>query len=123
MEPKFSEGAVVDQLKAETTELLENEWTLDSDQMGFEKTFYFPNFTKTLDFATTVGIRCKSKNHHPTMTIKFGSVHIHWTTHHPRGLSAKDTFMARYCDEQAKIIGAVKKGDHAKCAPAPGSKA
>lgn len=48
MEPKLSEGADVDQLKAETTELLGNEWTLDSDQMGFEKTFYFPNFTKTL---------------------------------------------------------------------------
>lgn len=52
---------------------------------------------------------------------KFGSVHMHWTTHHPRGLSAKDTFMARYCDEQAKVIGAVQKGEHAKCAPAPGS--
>lgn len=48
MEPKFSEGADEAQLKAETAALLENEWTLDGDQMGLEKTFYFPNFTKAL---------------------------------------------------------------------------
>jgi 4a-hydroxytetrahydrobiopterin dehydratase len=42
---------------------------------------------------------------------------VHWTTHHPRGLSDKDAFMARYCDERAKEIGTVDKTDALKCAP------
>jgi hypothetical protein len=40
---------------------------------------------------------------------KTGSVYVLWTTHHPRGLSSKDTFMARFCDEQAGLIGDVDK--------------
>jgi pterin-4a-carbinolamine dehydratase len=35
---------------------------------------------------------------------EIGTVSILWTTHYPRGLSHKDIFMARYCDEQAKLI-------------------
>ncbi len=53
---------------------------------------------------------------------KAGSVNVHWTTHNPRGLSAKDTFMARYCDEQARLIGAVEESQGQKCAPVPTSK-
>lgn len=49
---------------------------------------------------------------------KTGSVSVNWTTHIPRGLSAKDTFMAKYCDEQAKLIGAVHKDEGQSCTPA-----
>ena len=39
-------------------------------------------------------------------------MHVHWTTHEPPGLSEKDVFMARYCDEQAGLVGAVEgRGD------------
>jgi 4a-hydroxytetrahydrobiopterin dehydratase len=45
-----------------------------------------------------------------------GCVKVHWTTHKPPGLSEKDTFMARYCDDVAKEIGTVEKGDAQSCA-------
>jgi hypothetical protein len=48
-----------------------------------------------------------------------GSVSVLWTTHHPRGLSSKDTFMARFCDEQAGLIGDVDKSQAQKCGPPP----
>lgn len=91
------------------------------------------------DFLQIIGVRSKSKNHHATMTIvsfsqmsfaawlrtmltlpfqKTGSVYVHWTTHNPRGLSAKDTFMAQYCDEQARLVGAVEESQGQKCTPA-----
>ena len=91
------------------------------------------------DFLYTIGVRSKSKNHHSVMTIvrltlfpqclkfglnlfqKTGSVDVHWTTHHPRGLSHKDTFMAKYCDEQASLIGTVNTTEAQKCGPSSSS--
>jgi len=85
------------------------------------------------DFLSLIGVRSKSKNHHSVMTIvrltlyvqrrepglcsfqQTGSVYVHWTTHHPRGLSEKDTLMARYCDEQARLIGTVEESEAQKC--------
>jgi 4a-hydroxytetrahydrobiopterin dehydratase len=48
---------------------------------------------------------------------KSGSVHIHWTTHFPRGLTHKDIDMAQYCDQQAALIGTVQQVDANKCKP------
>ena len=33
------------------------------------------------------------------------SVFYRWMTHNPRGLSAKDVHMARFCDEKADYLG------------------
>lgn len=44
---------------------------------------------------------------------------MHWTTHHPRGLTAKDITMAQYCDDQGSLIKTVDKGEAAKCGPKP----
>ncbi|KAL1960153.1 hypothetical protein VTO42DRAFT_8696 [Malbranchea cinnamomea] len=120
-EPAFSEGSDRQQLMGEVQELLQNGWQLDAERMGLSKLYYFKTYTKCLDFSQVVGIRSKSKNHHSTMTIKSGSVHIHWTTHFPRGLSGKDTAMARYCDEQARLIGTVERSEAQKCGPSPAS--
>lgn len=48
---------------------------------------------------------------------KAGSVHIHWTTHFPRGITQKDIDMAQYCDQQAALIGTVQQSDANKCRP------
>ena len=87
------------------------------------------------DFVHVIGVRSKSKNHHSVIIIvrftlfpqclkpdlhslqQTGSVDVHWTTHHPRGLSDKDTFMARYCDEQARLVGTVDESEAQKCGP------
>lgn len=117
MQPKISEGNDENTVLAETEILLQNGWTLDKEEMGIKKRYHFKTYTKALDFLGVIGVRSKSKNHHSTMTIQTGFVDVHWTTHHPRGLSNKDTFMARYCDEQARLIGTVDESEAQKCRP------
>ncbi|KAJ5735470.1 uncharacterized protein N7483_000595 [Penicillium malachiteum] len=104
------------------------------------KTFHFKTYTKVLvsdqkqqtlgvdiilsdtetdwisqDFNNLVGVRCKSRNHHPVTVLKFSSATFEWTTHSPQGLSEKDVIMAKYCEEQAKEIGDVKAQDAPSC--------
>ncbi|PGH17295.1 hypothetical protein AJ79_01178 [Helicocarpus griseus UAMH5409] len=124
IQPKYAASTPDEtkQLAAETKTLLDNSWSLDGEQMGFTKTFYFKTYTKCQDFFNMVAIRSKSANHHSTMTVKFRSVYIHWTTHSPPGLSAKDTMMAKYCDEQAKMLGAVDESQVQTCSSAPAPK-
>ncbi|KAF1950090.1 hypothetical protein CC80DRAFT_497100 [Byssothecium circinans] len=71
------------------------------------------------DLHTIIGIASKSKNHHAKIITDISSLTVIWTTHHPRGISLKDTAMARYCDEQAALIGTVEKGEGKKCGPSP----
>lgn len=121
MQPKLSEGQDEIRVTAEAKALLENGWRLDDEEVGVKKTYHFKTYTKALDFLYTIGVRSKSKNHHSVMTIKTGSVDVHWTTHQPRGLSSKDTFMAKYCDEQASLIGTVNTTEAQKCGPSSSS--
>ncbi|EFQ96905.1 pterin-4-alpha-carbinolamine dehydratase [Nannizzia gypsea CBS 118893] len=112
--PGVNESQAIDELRL----LLKAGWALDERRCGIEKAYYFKTYTKCQDFFNTVAIRSKAKNHHSTMTIKAGSVHVHWTTHHPRGLTLLDTVMARYCDEQSASIGTVDQSQSKKCHPA-----
>ncbi|KAM5462269.1 putative 4a-hydroxytetrahydrobiopterin dehydratase [Microsporum ferrugineum] len=96
--PVVSQGVSESRLTDELNQLLQAGWTLDETRCGIEKVYYFKTYTK-----------CQ----------KTGSVHVHWTTHHPRGLSLQDTIMARYCDEQSSSIGTVEQNQSKKCHPAP----
>lgn len=118
MDPKISEGENEAQVKDDLGALLENGWILDKDQIQLEKTYNFKTYTKVLDMHQVIGIKCKAKNHHPTMITTFGSLTVQWTTHSPRGLSGKDISMAKYCDQEANGIGIVKQGDGQRCGPA-----
>ncbi|KKZ58441.1 hypothetical protein EMCG_00931 [[Emmonsia] crescens] len=121
IQPKYASATPDEtkQLVTETNSLLNSNWSLDEEQMGVKKTFYFKTYTKCQDFFNMIAIKSKSANHHSTMTVKFRSVDIHWTTHSPPGLSAKDTLMAKYCDEQAKMLGAVDASQVETCSSAP----
>jgi 4a-hydroxytetrahydrobiopterin dehydratase len=48
IEPKFSPGADESKLMDETSALIDAKWTLDKEQMGLEKTYYFKTYTKAL---------------------------------------------------------------------------
>ena len=41
----------------------------------------------------------------PHLVQNHRSVYYRWTTHVPQGLSAKDTHMARFCDDHARHLG------------------
>ena len=48
MDPKFSPGADEERLLEELDALLKEGWTLDEEQTGLEKTFYFKTYTKCM---------------------------------------------------------------------------
>jgi hypothetical protein len=56
-------------------------------------------------FMNEVAKECMVQRHHPEWTNVFNRVVIRWTTHAPRGMSLKDTYMARFCDEAAERHG------------------
>lgn len=131
MSSKLSEGSDARQIETELSPLLHNGWQVDREKMGVEKTFFFKNYSKCMDFSTIIAAKAKAANHHPTITLvrkaitlphlalthqlTFSSVHIHWTTHKPRGLSEKDTKMATLTDAEANAIGQVEQQDAKSC--------
>ncbi|KAL8882155.1 MAG: hypothetical protein Q9198_000797 [Flavoplaca austrocitrina] len=119
MQLNIADGEDRDKLTREFSALFENGWQLDEDNVGVQKTYHLKTYTKVLDLHHSIGVRSKSKNHHPEMATKSGSLAVHWTTHHPRGLSTKDVFMAKYCDEVARIIGTVDEQEAQRCGPNP----
>ena len=52
-----------------------------------------------------VAAECKTQKHHPEWTNVYNRAHIRWTTHNPKGMSSKDTNMARFCDKAAERFG------------------
>jgi len=57
------------------------------------------------DFMNEVASECKKQKHHPEWTNVFNRTNVRWTTHSPKGMSVKDTHMARFCDEAAERHG------------------
>ncbi|KAL1857515.1 hypothetical protein VTK73DRAFT_8043 [Phialemonium thermophilum] len=82
-------------------------WNLTAGGDGIERSFKFKTFAKTWDFMTAVSLQCKLKNHHPEWSNVFNNIFIRWTTHSPRGLSAKDLDMATTCDFLARDFGEI----------------
>lgn len=46
---------------------------------------------------------------------RFRSVHVHWTTHNPASLSSLDVMMAKFCEDQAKLVGDVNVDQITTC--------
>ncbi|KAI0596462.1 transcriptional coactivator/pterin dehydratase [Biscogniauxia sp. FL1348] len=111
-------------------------WALIPSGEGLERSFKFKTFAKTWDFMTAVSLQCKLKNHHPEWSNKplptprplsfplyltpspslttprtsaqvYNTTYIRWTTHSPKGLSAKDVELAALCDALARDFGEV----------------
>ncbi|KAJ5281786.1 Pterin-4-alpha-carbinolamine dehydratase family protein [Penicillium angulare] len=115
--PCFAEGEDPQQLSSDTAALQTQEWILDTDGMGVLKTFHFKSYFKAIAFMNLIAAESSAKKHHPTMTVRFGSVDVHWTTHKPRGLTHKDIALAQHCDNGAGLMGAVDAGQSLKCGP------
>ncbi|OTA69428.1 transcriptional coactivator/pterin dehydratase [Hypoxylon sp. EC38] len=82
-------------------------WALIPGGEGLERSFKFKTFTKTWDFMTAVSLQCKVKNHHPEWSNVYNTTYIRWTTHNPKGLSAKDVELAAICDSLARDFGEI----------------
>ncbi|KAJ6014151.1 hypothetical protein N7540_008742 [Penicillium herquei] len=113
----FAEGEDPQQMSSDTAALQAQGWALDNDGMGVTKTFHFKSYFKAVTFVNLIAAESSAKKHHPTMTVRIGSVDVHWTTHRPRGLTHKDIDLARHCDQGAGLMGAVESGQGMKCGP------
>ncbi|KAL5051467.1 hypothetical protein BDW71DRAFT_202645 [Aspergillus fruticulosus] len=116
-EPQFAEGLDPELLRPQLNELQDQGWSLDEGKIGIKKTFYFRSYFKAISFVNAIASQSATKKHHATMTVRIGSVDVHWTTHHPRGLTDKDISMAHFCEQAAELMGAVQEGQGQKCGP------
>ncbi|KAL4933451.1 4a-hydroxytetrahydrobiopterin dehydratase [Aspergillus undulatus] len=116
-EPRFAEGVNPEELRSSLNELQGQGWGLDEDNIGIKKTFYFRSYFKAVSFVNAIASQSSTKKHHATVTIRFGSVDVHWTTHHPRGLTDNDISMAQFCEQAAELFGSVQEGQGLKCGP------
>ncbi|KAE8144180.1 transcriptional coactivator/pterin dehydratase [Aspergillus avenaceus] len=116
-EPQFAEGVDTTQLEKDLNAIQQQGWALDDDGTGVQKTYFFKTYFKAVSFVNVVASQSAATKHHPTMTVRIGSVDIHWTTHHPRGLTEKDISMAQHCEEAAELMGAVEPDQGKKCGP------
>ncbi|KAH7328117.1 pterin-4-alpha-carbinolamine dehydratase family protein [Stachybotrys elegans] len=108
MQPRFAPGTDEPAVSAQLHPLLASSggrWTLASEGEALERSFKFKTFAKTWDFMTAVSLQCKMKNHHPEWSNVYNTTFIRWTTHSPKGLSAKDVTLASLCDSIAKELG------------------
>ncbi|KAI1409092.1 transcriptional coactivator/pterin dehydratase [Hypoxylon sp. FL1857] len=110
--PQFSAGVDEPALTRALEPLLASagrggRWELIHGGEGLERSFKFKTFTKTWDFMTAVSLQCKLKNHHPEWSNVYNTTYIRWTTHNPKGLSAKDVELAAICDGLARDFGEI----------------
>ncbi|KKA27669.1 hypothetical protein TD95_001241 [Thielaviopsis punctulata] len=115
--PVYAAGEDAAALQPQVDRLLaESSWGLAAQGEALERAFKFKTFAKTwvpltppdgIDFMTAVSLQCKLKSHHPEWSNVYNTTFIRWTTHNPRGLTAKDVALAQICDALAKDFGEV----------------
>ena len=67
-------------------------WQLRGDgaDLAIEKTFSFANYFETMAFVNAVAFIAHTQDHHPDLTVHYGSCTVRWNTHDVQGLSVTD---------------------------------
>jgi 4a-hydroxytetrahydrobiopterin dehydratase len=63
------------------------------------RTFQFEGFLKGITFVNRIAGKAQKCNHHPDIDISFDKVTLALTTREEGGITEKDFFLARQCDE------------------------
>jgi 4a-hydroxytetrahydrobiopterin dehydratase len=63
------------------------------------RTFKFEGFLEGIAFVNRIARKAQKLNHHPDIDIRFDKVTLKLTTHDEGGITEKDFFLARQCDE------------------------
>jgi 4a-hydroxytetrahydrobiopterin dehydratase len=103
---KPCEGGV-DPLTSEQSELLlqalHSDWSIDDEGIHIVRTLTFADYGLTLGFANAVAWIATREDHHPVLTISYGSCHISYTTHAIGGLSDNDFICAAKIDRLVQV--------------------
>lgn len=91
-------------LKSEAMASLAEElpnWQVEQDdpEPRLVRTFNFDDFAEALAFTNKVGGAAEANDHHPQITLTWGSVKVEWWTHSEGGITNKDIDMAKTTDK------------------------
>lgn len=98
------EGGVKPLSQKEAQELLKelNDWNLVDEGRLLAKHFIFKDFARTMAFTNKIAAIAEEENHHPDLTISYGSLMVELSTHAIGGLSENDFILAAKIDALAK---------------------
>jgi len=82
---------------------LHADWGLSDDNLSIVRTFRFAAYDKTLGFANAAAWVAIREDHHPVLTVAYGSCTVSYTTHSINGLSDNDFICAAKTD---RLVGA-----------------
>ncbi|MDH3621698.1 MAG: 4a-hydroxytetrahydrobiopterin dehydratase [Gammaproteobacteria bacterium] len=77
---------------------LHADWALSDDGLTISRCFKFPAYDKTLGFANAAAWIAITQDHHPVLTVAYGSCTVSYTTHAINGLSDNDFICAARTD-------------------------
>ena len=86
-----------DQIDALLT-ALHADWTLSDDGLEISRRCAFPAYGRTLAFTNAVAWIAIVEDHHPVLTVSYGSCDVSYTTHAIGGLSDNDFICAAKID-------------------------
>lgn len=87
---------------AELMRALHEDWSLSNDGREISRSFMFPAYEQTLDFANAVARIAIDEDHHPVLTVSYGNCRVCYTTHAINGLSDNDFICAARIDRLAE---------------------
>lgn len=98
---KACEGGTRPLSPAQSRELLQAlhaDWSISDNGREIARSFAFPGYSKSLGFANAVAWIAITEDHHPVLTLAYGSCGVRYTTHAIGGLSDNDFICAAKVD-------------------------
>ena len=83
----------------ELKQQLNSDWILVDNAHMLAREFRFKDFAKTIDFVNKVAGIAEEEDHHPDMTVGYGTLGIELMTHAIGGLSENDFILASKVDQ------------------------
>ena len=77
---------------------IDPQWSIAEDFKSISRKFKFDGYNKTISFVNAVAWIAESEDHHPDLTVKYGSCIVLYTTHAISGLSENDFICAKKID-------------------------
>ena len=85
-------------------------WVIDnSDISKLVKEFKFNNYEHSIAFTNLIADLAESQDHHPKITLEWGSVSLEWWSHKIKGLHMNDFICAAKSNE---IFHSINKEQH-----------
>ena len=80
-------------------------WIIDSTDISkLIKEFKLNNYEQSIRFANLIATLAESQDHHPKITLEWGSVSLEWWSHNIKGLHINDFICAAKSDEIFKAL-------------------